>query len=166
MNNETLNILLTDRTLGELSPEISELLDAYVSQSPGLAQQAQERQRLVAMLRSAVAMPAPKIVGWQLPRTPRAWFAPSEWARMAAVLAVGLSFGWAVAVLRQAKATSVGVAIAAPRSVAVMSPAPASAAEFWRLPLSDKRANARNEGRGYHLRWESPGKLPRVEGNR
>lgn len=164
MKDETLNTLLTDRALGELSPEVSELLDAYVSQDPHLDRRAQERQSVVATLRSAISVPTPKVAAWRPPHPPRVWPAPTEWARLAAVLVLGVATGWVFAVVRHAQEASIGST--ASRSVAVVSPAPADAAVFWRSPLKDRRSNAYDAAREYRLRWESPGKMPTVEENR
>lgn len=96
MKIETLQALLVDRELGELPPEVTELLDAYLELTPAARQEREAMSSTVRAAREAVlrfpelargteAQPAPRVV--PLAR----WLAP--WLARAAVVAAlaGLS---------------------------------------------------------------------------
>lgn len=53
MKSSTLDALLTDRALGELSPEATELLDAYLAKHPELQQSTRELDTCLGLARSA-----------------------------------------------------------------------------------------------------------------
>jgi hypothetical protein len=54
MNTETLRALLMDRELGELPPDIRELLDAYVEAVPAARAEAEATTRTVSVARDTV----------------------------------------------------------------------------------------------------------------
>ena len=54
MNTETLRGLLVDRELGELPPDVTELLDAYVEVAPTARAEAEATARTVSTTRNAV----------------------------------------------------------------------------------------------------------------
>jgi anti-sigma factor RsiW len=174
MNLENLEALLLDRALGELPPEVAELLDEYLAQNPTAAQHAGTLDSTVNAARTAVApsavAPLPPLAVLRLRREQqamrwrsRAW----EFGRLAACLALGLVLGWAGRPVRTAPPMAelpVGVAVAT-----LDPPAPAvSTPGFWSVStlVAEQRARtsaaARRESR-YELRWETPLKMPRVE---
>jgi anti-sigma factor RsiW len=133
MKIEILEPLLLDHALGELSPEVTALLEAYLAQNPEAAARARALNETLALARQAVA-PAPE--------TPRALdrarlrreqrFARSlafrtELLRLAACLALGLGLGWFLAARRVPPAAPVAVAVA-PLAPAVTVAPPV---RFW-----------------------------------
>jgi anti-sigma factor RsiW len=143
MKPDTLEKLLLDRALGELSPEAEELLAAWCAEHPADAVAADALAATVALAREATADHAPA------PALPRptwhraAWRPlPAEILRLAACLALGLSLGW-FALPRPPVAAET---VAAPGLVTVAAvdtaPRPSPSA-FW--SISARIAEARRD---------------------
>ncbi len=86
MNTETLENLLIDRALGQLSPDVEALLTEHLAGTPGAAQAAAELREVVALATAAMHRAAPKL---ELP--PR-FIALPRWPRARRVLALAASF--------------------------------------------------------------------------
>ena len=99
MKSETLRSLLVDRELGELAPDVVELLDAYLASVPEARAEAETMARTVHTARETVrrfpelAATAP-ITATSPVEVIRPWFAPSL-AYAAALIAVAVIAAWA-----------------------------------------------------------------------
>ena len=181
MKPELLETLLLDRALGELSPEVTALLDAHLAQHPDAARRAAELADTLQLARAVSDTPAeaphrPLDVE-RLRRTYRAQQSATrryEALRLAACLALGLGLGW----LARAPQPHVEIAaalphhapVATPASSPVSAPTAASPAGFWSVarlvaeersqPASDDHRENRDE-----LRWTSPTKQPQLKDN-
>jgi hypothetical protein len=180
MKPETLEALLLDRAMGELSPEVAELLEAHLAGISDAAHQAGGFAAIVQQARQAVALPEeapPPLAVARLQQAQVAWRRRAivwEAARLAACVILGLTLGWYAHSAREAPmiaATPVTSAPAAPAVSAAAPPRPAeSTPDFWALarlaavqqehPLAESRATSR-----YRLRWDSPVKMPHLEDN-
>ena len=98
MNPETLRALLVDRQLGELTPDVAGLLDAYLEAVPSARAEADAVARTVSTTRETVCRfpdlaptsgtePKP----WIMPIV--CWFAP-RLVRTAALIVVAVLAGW------------------------------------------------------------------------
>ncbi len=181
MKPETLEALLLDRALGELSPEVAELLEAHLDHSPEAARQADRLAATVQQARQAVAarQEAPQLplaVGrlQQEHRAQRQRAFVWELARLAACVVLGLTLGWYGRSAREAPvvaAAPVATRLAPPVVVAAgLPPSTASTKDFWSLAklAAVQRERQPVESRAtsrYRLRWDSPVKMPRLEEN-
>ena len=161
--------------MGELSPEVAELLETHLSAHPDAARQAGELTAALEMARRATAV-APEV-----PRRPlalerlrrtqvvgRRWAAGWAFARLAACVALGLALGWSGHALRQTPMTAVARPVPAGAAPAIAADVPRDAGDFWsqasfmaalqERPTAESRSSSR-----YRLRWESPVKVPSVE---
>ena len=86
MNYETLENLLIDRALGQLSPEVEALLAEHLAASPGDAQAAAELREVVALATAALHRTKPKL------ELPQRVVALPRWPRARRVLAMAASF--------------------------------------------------------------------------
>lgn len=116
MKPESLEGLLIDRALGELSPEVAELLNAYLSANPAAAEQAaawtetwRSAVRATAFDVDARLQPLPKhksrgrnFWNWRVRRT--------ELLRLAACLIIGVTAGWGLFAARVERAQAPAVA--------------------------------------------------------
>ncbi len=172
MKTETLESLLLDRALGELSPEIGELLDAYLAQAPVDAARASRWSLVARLARAAEAIddPAQPLPRWHAPRHRPRWMAPRELLRLAACLALGGFAGWSMgaggwqAGLRTRSKTSTPVANIA-KATGPRETVRREAAEFWSI-AAFARAGASGpavDRASYRLQWDSPAKLPHLE---
>ncbi|MBI5381085.1 MAG: hypothetical protein HZA31_04225 [Opitutae bacterium] len=170
MKTENLEALLLDRALGELRPEVAELLDEHLASRPELAAQAAALADTVQTARSAVAAPTPvnlpplvvaphrgELRSW--PWRAQSW----ELTKLAACVALGLAVGWAVRSGRPAAqpASSAVATVAAPSSASGTSGLWSKAALLAEHRL--RAEAAARPGSRYELRWEAPLKTPRVE---
>ena len=174
MKPETLETLLLDRVLGELSPPVAALLDEHLAREPAAARQAAVLAETLQLAHHAVAgsaRPEPRSLpdGQWLHRA--AWQA--RWrknllglAQLAACLVLGIVLGRAT---RPASPEPVqsppAMMVRAPVSLA----ATGSQTKFWSLAsraAEQRSASVRSRGRdgGDVLLWESPFKMPRGEG--
>jgi hypothetical protein len=101
MKNKTLRALLVDRQLGELPPDIAELLDAYIAAVPAARVEAEAMARTMSVARDTVRR-YPEL----LPEAETKIVPLFLWLmRVAAVIAIVAAVGWLV--YRNSKATAV-----------------------------------------------------------
>lgn len=174
MKPEILETLLLDRALGELAPPVAALLDEHLARDPASARQAAVLTETLQLAHRAVAgsgrpEPRPLPDGRWLHRA--AWQA--RWrrnllglAQLAACLVLGIVLG---------RALRPEAPVPAETRPPVVGPAPVSLAvagsptKFWSLAsrAAEQRGasvRARGHDGGHALLWESPFKMPRVEG--
>jgi hypothetical protein len=178
MKTETLEALLIDRALGALSPEVAELLENYLIQNPDAARQANSLLLTVQLARTAVATPS--LLKNRLPpldrvrralavqRTRRfAW----QIGKLAACVALGLTIGLASRFGGRQGGTPNAAAVSVrPAAGVAESPAVAGRNGFWSLAnfALDKAEQATavaGPDSRYRLHWDSPVKMPHLEGN-
>jgi anti-sigma factor RsiW len=175
MKTETLEALLLDHALGELSSEVVELLEAHLAHNPEAARQAAGLASAVQQARQAVAVsqeaPRRSLAVERLRQTQmtrRRWAFTWELARLAACVVLGLALGWYG---HTARIATVAATAVPPRVAAVGLPsAPEGANDFWSLANLEAAQRERQpvESRTtsrYRLQWDSPVKMPRVEEN-
>jgi anti-sigma factor RsiW len=180
MKAELLEALLIDRALGALSPEVGELLETHLARDPAAAEQAAGLSATVGLARRVMARPETQptrslpLARWRKQavvqqRHARAW----ELTRLAAGLLLGLSLGWygrpggdGTGLAEHPRpAEPAGLATVADHSGPVEP-----AKSFWALSGFTAGQQARPAATGssktrYRLRWDSPVKIPQVEGN-
>lgn len=166
MNDRMLESLLLDRTLGELSPEVSELLDAYLQLVPHVGAQAKTFDATVQLARRAVSPPAPA------PVPPIPLHKPmGHWRRealaLAATLCLGALVGWTLA---HRSSPSDVVAVAAGPTLAdggFSSGERASVARttFWSMShfVGSHPSGVTPRNNPYPVLWGALGKLPQLE---
>jgi anti-sigma factor RsiW len=168
MKAELLEALLIDRALGALSLEVGELLETHLAHDPEAAEQAAGLSATVGLARRVMARPEVQpmrslpLAQWRKQaivqrRHARAW----ELTRLAAGLLLGLSLGWY---------GRTGGEPARLATVADHSGPVEPAKSFWALSGFTAGPKARPATAGsmntrYRLRWDSPVKIPHVEGN-
>jgi anti-sigma factor RsiW len=171
MKTETLDSLLLDHSLGELTPAVRELLDAYLAHEPAHAARAQRLAATTALARAAVVgrpVVAPDLKSlppWRVPRDSRSWFNRGEVIRLAACLALGAIAGWSAYATRMtARASTTGAPVTPP---VLVDTEQSSASGFWSVAALARQETTRpavNRIPGqYRLRWDSPGKMPHLE---
>jgi anti-sigma factor RsiW len=175
MKTETLEALLLDHALGELSPEVAELLETHLTHNPEAARQADGLTSTVQLAQQAMAVKqeAPRrslsverLRQVQMTHRRRAFI--WELARLAACVVFGLTLGWYGHIAR--KATAAATPIPPVVAAGGLPSVPENAKDFWSLanleaaqrerPSVEGRTNSR-----YRLHWDSPVKMPRVEEN-
>lgn len=172
MKTTTLDSLLLDRALGELSPEIGELLDAYLAQAPDDAARARRWSLTAQIARTAEAIDAPAkpLPPWRAPHQRPRWMAPRELLRLAACLVLGGFAGWSLGVggawfvpgTRSMPSSPVANVAKATTS---RDPGRRESAEFWSI-AAFARGGAPEpavDRASYRLQWDSPAKLPHLE---
>ena len=138
MKTETLEALLLDHALGELSPEVVELLETHLAHNPEAAQQADGLASTVQLARQAmaVAQEAPRrslaverLRRVQMTHRRRAFI----WgmARLAACVVLGLALGWYGHTAR--KATVAATNVLPPVAAVGIPYAAESTKDFWSL---------------------------------
>ena len=190
MKPETLEALLIDRSLNELSPEVGELLDAYLAQNPTAAAGAARLEEVVRLAQRAVPVPevgqasSLSIRGTGILPVRHPWRnrleACSTWkvftmlrielVRLAACLALGLALGLAVSSVWKVPATA---STPSPKPVVVakaeIESADRSSAQFWSLTEvateRQKRSDAIEPAKHERLQFDSLFKMPRLEEN-
>ena len=177
MKPETLESLLIDRALNELSPEVGELLDAYLAQNPSAAAGVARIGDAIELARQAVAAPdeAPQrgfAVELAQRRSWLDWFQVPriELVRLAACTALGLALGLSVTSVWREPAT---VFVSSPKPIVVAKAGAGendhSAAQFWSLSALAAERHARSEAglavNHGRLEWDSLFKMPRLEEN-
>ena len=174
MKTETLETLLLDRTLGELSPPVAALLDEHLARDPAAARQAADFTETLQLAHRAVAGS-----GRSAPRTlpDGQWLHRAAWqarwrknlfglAQLAACLLLGIVLGRTSRPAAPEPVQSPPALIGrAPVSLA----ASGSQTKFWSLAsrVAEQRSGSdrsRMRDGGGPLLWESPFKMPRVEG--
>jgi hypothetical protein len=175
MKPETLEVLLVDRALGELPPEVVELLESHLAHNPEAARQADQLAFTLQLARQAGAMEH-EVPGRPL-AVERLWQAhvSQRWrsmvwgfAKLAACLLLGLVLGWFGHIPRRADVAATPVPLMAP--AVGLSSALKDAGDFWSLAHFEAAQRERQpvESRTtsrYRLHWDSPVKMPRVEEN-
>lgn len=102
MKTENLDALLLDRALGQLAPEVIELLDEHLAQHPAAAVRAAKLQATVALAGAAVAVPVDDAAGLAerrfagARRTAGMREIARELLKVAACVAIGLGAGWSL----------------------------------------------------------------------
>lgn len=173
MKPETLESLLIDRALGELGPEVSELLGSFLARTPEATRQAGQWEEAVRQARVATAtlQPPPGLrdASWVRPAlgAQRRRAITGAWIRMAACVALGLVLGWAGH--RRPERAPVAAA-PAPATVPAGEAPAASGGDFWSLAKLEgargrRAADLDRVGDGPRLQWKSPAKMPQVEDN-
>ncbi|PTY03761.1 hypothetical protein DB347_21250 [Opitutaceae bacterium EW11] len=170
MKPETLKSLIVDRALGELPPDVGELLDAYLENHPDLAAQAERTGKTTGLARAAMRVPAPSGTPSALPR----WKAPDSvfngaarrlWLPLAASVTVGFLAGRFAAPRENGSAPMPQPPdLASSASVLARLPTQGTSA-LWTVP-QPSRAGVQNpvtSDQPYRLRWDSPVKLPHLE---
>jgi hypothetical protein len=176
MKTETLDALLIDRALGALPPEVAELLENYLIQNPDAARQANSLLSTVQLARTAVATPSllknhvppldsvRKALAVQRRRR-LAW----QMSKLAACVALGLTIGLAARSGGRSDGTPNAAAVSVRPAAGSVEPAAAGRDGFWSLanfaPDKAEHATAAGLDSRYRLHWDSPVKLPHLEGN-
>ena len=180
MKTETLEMLLLDQAMGELRPEVAELLEAHLTRTPKAARQAAGLAATIQLARQATALTpeAPRrplaVARLRKVQTAMRWrTAAWELTRMAACAVLGLILGWQGHINR-------GQPVAAmarpagnpdlPAMVAEGEQVPASRTDFWSLAnlgeaQRERQSGSSRPGSRYRLHWDSPVKMPQVEEN-
>ncbi len=185
MKPETLESLLIDRSLNELEPEVSELLEAYLQQNLAAAEKAAQFQTTVNLAREVAVSQVEQAASLFNRRTgslpvreerPSGLAARSTWrdflfpfpelARGVAFLALGLALGLAVSSLWKVPPAVTGN-VPTPIAVAQLEPPAHAAAQFWSLSTvaAQRQAHAETARPAPRARveWNSLFKTPRVE---
>lgn len=178
MKPETVEALLIDRAMGELTPEAAELLEAHLAGDPDGARRVGGLAAVVQQARQAVALaeeaPPPLAIArlQQARRDQRQRAFLGELSRLAACLALGLALGWYGRPTHAAAAVAAAPVVAASPAVsAAAQPRPLEPAQdFWSLARLEavqqehQPAETRATSR-YRLHWDSPVKMPHLEDN-
>jgi anti-sigma factor RsiW len=180
MKPETLETLLLDQVMGELSPEVVELIETHLMRDPEGARQAAGLAATVQLARQAAAL---------TPETPRrplaverlekvqtatrrrsfAW----ELTRLAACGLVGLILGWQGHIDRSRPAEAMAPPaghLDLPAGVQEPEQVPEARKDFWSLTNLEAARRDRQSGESrppsrYRLHWNSPIKMPQLEEN-
>jgi hypothetical protein len=180
MKPETLESLLLDQVMGELRPEVVDLLGTHLMHNPEAARQAAGLAATVQLARQAVALTPEMLrrplaverlhkvqtatrrrsVGWEL-------------TRLAACGMLGLILGWQGHIDRGRPADAMappGGSLDLPAGVPGPEQVPESRKEFWSLTNLEAAQRERQSGKSrptsrYRLHWNSPIKMPQVEEN-
>ncbi|HUJ42136.1 MAG TPA: hypothetical protein VLW52_00890 [Opitutaceae bacterium] len=175
MKPETLDALLLDRAMGELPPEVAELLEAHLARHPEAARQAEKLASTLQLARQAMRiadeLPRRSLAVTRLRQAQARWRRRSMawgWARLAACVVIGLALGWQGHALRQNPVTAVARPASAGAAPAIAATVPRDTGDFWSqasmVAAIKERAPAESRsGTRYRLHWESPVKAPRVE---
>ena len=156
MNKLNLDALMIDRALGALSPDTEALLEAYLSQNPGMAMDLDRTTDAVDLLRDILKeeppLSLPDFKAHDLSRQRRRWRGSLQAAGMAATLAIGLFLG------RSHMVKSPSVLPAPFVAVVEAEPAPQADSGIWSMAPTrrPKRVN-----RSTSWKWYSPVQQPR-----
>lgn len=175
MNPESLEALLLDQALDELSPEVADLLADHLSRNPDSARRADRLASTAALARRATALPLEtprRSLGLhrllQVRKAHRRWAAAGEILRLAACVALGLGLGWYG---RDSRSAAVALESTPPSPVAALSPAPDEATGgFWSLARleaaqRERQSYGNRTTERYRLEWDHSPKAPGAEEN-
>jgi hypothetical protein len=173
MKPEILDSLVMDRALGELPPEVIELLEAHLGQNPALAQRAGELAGALQSVRHAIMvvpgsilppLDTQRMCRAAPPSGARGWL--REWTRLAACLAAGAALGWSVRASRPTRddAAEANSVAGSRRAVSGDYTGPASAtAGFWNVQALVIARAQDQPAPHYRLHWTSPLAKPTLE---
>jgi hypothetical protein len=178
MKTETLEALLIDRALGALSPEVAELIETHMVQNPDAIRQANSLEATVQLARTAVAgaqastrqSPPLDRVRKTLGVQRRQAFV-RELGKLAACLLLGLTVGLLSRPGgRPAGEPAVAAAAVGPLAANDAANVAGGRNEFWSLanftPGKSEQAGADARiGSRHRLHWDSPVKMPHLEGD-
>lgn len=164
MNRQTLQQLMKDQALGALAPEVSALLDDYVSRDAAAAAELRALQETTALAAAAFRTSDANVSVPPFSRTAietatrrhRSWLRVRPLAQAACIL-LAFGLGWRVSTSRPTPMQ--------PESVAQRFDTlpPSRMASIW--SISPERLDRPNElPRATGSRWNSPLKWPRKEG--
>jgi anti-sigma factor RsiW len=175
MKTETLESLLIDRALGALSPEAAELLEDYLIQNREAACVAASLASTVDLARGAVALPMASVnhlPSWNRVRkalgVQRRQTLTWELGKLAACVLLGLAVGLAPRFGGRPAVPPTELAVAPGPSVANKTGAVTAGQNgIWSLAnfTPGKSEHAADGVTRYRLQWDSPTKIPHLEGN-
>lgn len=159
MNNETLDALLIDRSLGALPPDTEALLDAFLEQNPSSAKRQELTCDIVGLARQSfrneelVPLPEFRAPQWVHRRKQRHY--TLQITGMAATLAIGLGLGLHLSHARPSeRTTSPPIAM-----TIIRKSSPEVPHGIW--SAKHKRAERNNSSRSA-LKWTSPIRKPEL----
>jgi anti-sigma factor RsiW len=171
---QALESLLIDRTVKELPPEVETLLNAYLAQDPGAAQDARQVEEAITLAKEAVAIPQPQsLPAPRFVQRQRFALALPHWKellhpiQLATGLAAGLVLGWWIATAQWQVAPSPATkmisssdhAVTAHKTSMVSTPDfRTSLAAQYRKPVAPTRNI-------YSVVWDSRESKPRIKNN-
>lgn len=175
MRPESLEALLLDHALGQLSPEVTELLANHLARTPEAAKQAEGLASTLQIARQATALtleaPRRPLALERLRRarvTNRRRAIIGELVRLAACVLLGLTLGWYGNIVRKPTMAPTSVPLAA----ATVSPPSSRVGTrgFWSIAnfeeaQRDRKAVENRAINRYRLNWDSSSKMPQVEEN-
>lgn len=173
MDSNTLERLVMDRALGELEPDVTVLLDAYLEGRPAERQATEPIARTVQFAREALAedLPTPA-ASWSVERinsrlqSRERWGVAGRFARLAAcvLIGVGVHMAWTGrTAMKPADQTSGGS-----QMIAAVTPNPGVEltgthnAGFWSVKRVYDRAGQHKSETGRRVIWDSPLSAPRL----
>ena len=178
MKTETLETLLIDRALGELSPEVGELLETHLAGNPHAARNADNLAETVRLVRAATAgartasdRPVPIGRFRKTLRTQRRRALIWDVTRLAACLVLGLALG---SISRPGRVptsitgnSAAAFGLPADRDMAGVG---AEGKGFWSLAnfareVPEHAASGVSASSRFRLHWDSPVKMPHLEEN-
>jgi anti-sigma factor RsiW len=175
MRPESLEALLLDYALGQLSPEVAELMEGHLAQSPEAAKQAHGLASTLQLARQAttVTLEAPqrplaleRLRGARVTNRRRVviW----EWVRLAACVLIGLTLGWYGHIVRKPTTAPAFVPMAA--ATAAPSNPRENTGDIWSIAnfeeaRRDRRAVESRTISRYQPNWDFPSRMPQMEEN-
>ncbi len=165
MNAETLERLLIDRNLGELSEDAGALLAAYLKLSPDHARQAEGTAEILATARRALRpdrgvgpLEMPPLSRRLLRPASRAWTRPRAWFRGSAIAAaLAIAFFMGGRLEQRAGAPSL-----VRSGVLRPTPAPHESAGFWSLRRWEQEHTRRPAQGKRQIEWLTPLGRPKI----
>lgn len=156
MNKMNLDALMIDRALGALSPDTEALLEAYLSQNPGMAMDMDRTTDTVDLLRDILKedspLSVPEFQAHDLSRRRRWRRGSLQVAGMAATLTIGLFLGRSHMVKSSSDRPTPFVA------VVEAEPAPQTDSGIWSMAPTRR---PKRVSRSTSWKWDSPVQQPR-----
>ena len=175
MRPESLEALLLDHVLGQLSPEVTELLESHLARTPEAAKQADGLASTLRLARQAttLTLEAPRCpLGLEHLRrarvTNRRRAVIGELVRLAACVLIGLTLGWYGHIVRKPTIAPTSVPLAA--ATATPSRPREGTRVFWSIANFEEAQRDRMAAQSrmisrYRLNWGSASRMPQVEEN-